>query len=60
MLSVEDEGVGFDLDKVMKTTGNKGPFGLLIMRERAIQLEGDFTIETRIGKGTHLVVEIPI
>jgi signal transduction histidine kinase len=44
----------------MKLSKRKGPLGLLIMRERAVQLDGDFTIESQIGKGTHLSVEIPL
>jgi signal transduction histidine kinase len=59
-LTIEDNGVGFDLEKTMKIATGKGPFGLLIMRERAIQLQGEFSIESDIGKGTHLLVEIPI
>jgi len=59
-LSVEDDGVGFNLDKAMKTTKGKGPLGLLIMKERAIQLDGEFTIESQPGKGTHVLVEIPL
>ena len=59
-LSVEDDGVGFDLEKAMKATIRKGPLGLLIMRERAEQLGGDFTVESQIGKGTQLLVEIPV
>jgi signal transduction histidine kinase len=60
LLSVEDDGVGFDQDKVMKTSKRKGPLGLLIMRERAIQLDGEFTLESQRGKGTHVLVEIPL
>jgi len=59
-LSVEDDGVGFDQDKVMKPSKKKGLLGLLIMRERATQLDGEFTLESQPGKGTHLLVEIPI
>jgi len=59
-LSAEDDGVGFDQDKVMTFSKKKGPLGLLIMRERAEQLDGDFTLESQIGKGTHLLVEIPL
>ena len=33
-LSVEDDGVGFDLDKAMKISKGKGLLGLVIMRER--------------------------
>jgi len=59
-LSVEDDGIGFDQDRAMKTTRTKGPLGLLIMRERAIQFDGEFTIESQIGKGTYVLVGIPL
>ncbi|MGA9177575.1 MAG: sensor histidine kinase, partial [Desulfobacterales bacterium] len=59
-LSVEDNGVGFDQDKAMKISKGKGPLGLVIMRERAMQLDGELTIESKMGKGTHLLAEIPI
>jgi len=60
LLSVEDDGVGFDQDKVMIFSKKRGPLGLLFMRERAEQLDGEFTLESQVGKGTHLLVEIPI
>ena len=59
-LSVEDDGVGFDQDKAMKISKEKGPLGLVIMEERAMQLDGELTIESKMGKGTHLLAEIPI
>jgi len=59
-LSVEDDGVGFDQDKAMKISKGKGPLGLVIMRERAMQLDGELTIESPMGKGTHLLIEVPI
>jgi signal transduction histidine kinase len=59
-LSVEDDGVGFNPDKATAISKRKGPLGLLVMRERAAQLDGEFTIESQIGKGTHLLVEIPL
>jgi len=59
-LSVEDDGVGFDQDKAMKISKGKGPLGLIIMQERAMQLDGELTIESKMGKGTHLLTEIPI
>ena len=59
-LSIEDDGVGFNPDKTMKGMKKKGPLGLLIMQERAIQLGGEFTVESQIGQGTHVLVEIPI
>jgi len=59
-LSVEDDGIGFDQKKIMETMGEELPLGLLIMRERAEQLDGEFILESQTGKGTHLLVEIPL
>lgn len=59
-LSIEDNGNGFDLEKTIKRTNRQGSLGLLIMRERAEQLHGEFSIESDVEKGTHLLVEIPI
>jgi PAS domain S-box-containing protein len=59
-LSIEDDGVGFDQDKGMTFSKKGGPLGIPIMRERAEQLDGEFTLESRIGKGTHVLVEIPL
>lgn len=53
---IEDDGVGFDAGR-----GWDGDhIGLIGMRERAESLGGTFTIETAIGKGTTIVVEVPI
>ena len=57
-LSVEDNGVGFEVDHAMKV--GKGALGLLIMQERAEQLGGKLSMESRLGKGTHILVEIPL
>ncbi len=59
-LSVEDDGVGFELDKTGKRSRQKKQLGLLIMKERAFQLGGDFFVESRIGKGTHIYAEIQL
>lgn len=59
-LSIEDDGIGFDPKRVVQTAGEEMPLGLLIMRERAEQLNGEFTLDSQVGKGTHLLVEIPL
>jgi signal transduction histidine kinase len=59
-LSIEDNGHGFDLEKTMEDTHGQSPFGLLIMQERAEQLNGEFSIESGKEKGTYLFVEIPV
>jgi signal transduction histidine kinase/DNA-binding response OmpR family regulator len=52
---VEDDGVGFDIEKAMQNSR----LGLFGMRERAEMLDGVLTIESAIGMGTTVFVEIP-
>lgn len=59
-LSIEDDGVGFETGKAMRISQTKGHLGLHIMQERAIQLGGEFLIESRKGEGTHVLVELPL
>ena len=59
-LSVEDNGVGFKVDRVTKARKGKGLLGLLIMQERAAPLGGKLSIDSRRGEGTHILVEIPL
>jgi signal transduction histidine kinase len=55
-ISVEDDGTGF------KTNERKGipTLGLMIMKERAEQAGGRLWIESKPGKGTHVLGEIPV
>jgi len=59
LLTVEDDGVGFDGKSMDVRTGGQGPLGLLIMRERAELAGGYLNLDSKIGKGTLLSVEIP-
>ena len=59
-LSVEDNGVGFNPGKSTDFSNAKGALGLLIMQERALQQGGELTIDSAEGKGTHILVEIPL
>lgn len=59
-LSVEDDGVGFEPNEKMKMTKGKGGLGLNIMRERVMHLGGEFSMESQAGKGTLVMVEIPL
>jgi signal transduction histidine kinase len=52
---IEDDGKGFD-----PTSVREDGVGLLGMRERISLLEGRFSIESREGAGTTLVVEVPL
>ena len=56
-LNVSDEGTGFDPEFVMpKGTG----LGLYGMKERAELVEGRLVIQSEIGKGTAILLEIPL
>ena len=60
LLTVEDDGIGFEYDEISKQKNGKGKLGLVIMKERAVQVDGDCRIESQIGKGTQVIVEIPV
>ena len=53
-LAVLDNGRGFDPSRV-----ERGSFGLIGMRERALELGGSALIDSRPGAGTRVVVELP-
>jgi len=55
VLTVEDNGPGFNLEEIRARTG----LGLLSMRERARQVSGHLRIQTDPGSGTLLTVRIP-
>jgi signal transduction histidine kinase/ligand-binding sensor domain-containing protein len=54
---LEDDGVGFDYDSVMKRA--VAGFGLANLNERTRLLRGSLRIETVPGKGTRLSVDLP-
>lgn len=56
--TVEDDGVGFDAEKVLSERQNR--VGLQIMRERVEGLGGSLRVETGIGQGTRVVIQIPL
>ncbi|MCX5813325.1 MAG: PAS domain S-box protein [Proteobacteria bacterium] len=56
-VQIEDHGVGFNPEAVLKTGNTSGLNG---MRERAVLLGGHFTIEAHPGAGTRLSAEFPI
>lgn len=56
-LCVEDDGAGFDANKAF--SAEHGHFGLLGMSERAEQLGANFSLRSRPGKGTEVVVSVP-
>lgn len=60
MLSVKDNGNGFDVPQNAGDLASSGKLGLAGMHERTKLLGGSFTLGSRPGKGTILTVEVPV
>ena len=58
LITIEDDGAGFDAAEVERAPGRVG-LGLIGIRERASQLRGTVRLESAPGKGTRLTVELP-
>ena len=59
-LVIMDDGIGFDTQKITIQKEKNTGFGLSMMRERINLLNGTFEIESRLGFGTEIQVNIPI
>ncbi len=59
-LAIQDNGQGFDLDKMLSLEGSTAGMGLSSMRERAQLSGGTFVIESTKGKGTVIRVTWPV
>ena len=54
---VEDNGKGFDMSGIERT---KRGMGLGTIEKRIEHLEGSFTVDSILGKGTSVIIDIPI
>jgi len=57
--SVEDDGTGFDVDEVMQAIGQYKTIGLATLRERVEMMGGQLHIDSDVGRGTKVNLEIP-
>ncbi len=57
---VQDDGVGFDMQAVLRSYEKRGSFGLLNIDERARLVGGSAEIESAPGKGTKVTIIVPI
>jgi signal transduction histidine kinase len=57
---VKDDGEGFDLAEVERSYDKRGKLGLLNMQERAEMIEGRLSIESALGKGTTITLNVPL
>lgn len=53
--TIKDNGKGFDVEQQKDST-----FGLMGMKERIELLEGNFSIDSKIGVGTVVIIQVPL
>lgn len=59
VLTVVDDGCGFDLERTLAISERQARFGLLGMRERAAAVDGELVVRTKPGRGTAISARIP-
>jgi two-component system sensor histidine kinase DegS len=57
--NVEDNGTGFDVEEVMQAVDQYKTIGLATLRERVEMLGGALDIDSGIGRGTKVSLQIP-
>ena len=57
-LTIADDGVGFD-PATVRPSGEPQWWGLITMRERAMAIGGSLRVESILGSGTRVIVEVP-
>jgi two-component system, NarL family, sensor histidine kinase DegS len=58
IMVIKDNGNGFDI-KQLKDNKDKKSFGLIGMKERIDLLEGKMTIDSKVGLGTFIMIQVP-
>ncbi len=59
-LTVDDEGIGFDPDKIKTASNDLKGIGLISIRQWVSAMEGTMSIESQPGKGTRVTIDIPL
>jgi signal transduction histidine kinase len=60
VISVRDDGVGFDLDMVRMSRARRPSLGLAGMQERAALVGGEVSIQSSPGQGTLIEAKLPL
>jgi signal transduction histidine kinase len=55
-LSIEDDGVGFDIERVK----GRGGLGLIGMEERVRMVNGKLSVASQAGRGTRVALTVPV
>ncbi len=59
-VTITDNGVGFDLETVLRDPEKWDHFGIKGILERARLVGGDGRVHSKPGKGTKIIVEVPL
>jgi len=59
-VTIKDNGVGFDMDTVLRDPNKWDHFGIRGILERARLVGGEGKVESKKGRGTTIVVDIPL
>ena len=59
VLTITDNGKGFELPERIEDLASAGKLGLAGMQERAQLIGGRLILQSELGKGTTLTVEVP-
>jgi signal transduction histidine kinase len=60
VVEIQDDGVGFNVGAVDSNYSRRGSLGMVNMRERAEMINGAVKIDSAEGRGTRVVVYIPL
>jgi signal transduction histidine kinase len=58
--TIQDNGIGFEVDQILSSASEGKGVGLVAIRERVAVLDGRFDIHSAPGLGTRLSVQLPI
>jgi len=59
-LVIDDDGKGFEPSKVKKVKNGDGGMGMTFMKERIKYIDGRLFLNSELGKGTRVTLNIPI
>ncbi len=57
---VQDDGIGFDPDKLETGNGQQGGFGLFSIQERMADMGGTLGIQSKPSQGSRMVLVVPV
>ena len=59
VVTVQDDGIGFDVEKEISRKGDLGHYGLIGVKERCRQIGAEIVIQSSPGEGTLAIVRLP-